>query len=134
MGTPGSHHARRSRADFRALLAAGELGPGRDRTARLQCLKAQVTPRRDDCGGSVDESRALEDREGFHRDVELEPVECTGQRSVPVLCLALDGPGRRVEAAEVGGQSPPLQLSLGSVLRPIALTVGLWNRPGVLLG
>jgi hypothetical protein len=87
--------------------------------------------RRHDRGGSVDEARTLLNRDGFLRDVELEPVERSVERGISVLRVTLDRGGGHAEAPEVGGQLPPLQFSLDGALRPNALTVESWSRPSV---
>jgi len=87
--------------------------------------------RRHDRGGSVDGPRALLNPDEFLRDVELEPVDGSVDRGITVLRLTLDRSGGHAEAPEVGGQLPPLQLSLGGVPRSSALTVELWSRPSV---
>jgi hypothetical protein len=110
-------------------LPAPELCARCDRPVRLERLEAQVAAGRHDRRSFVDESRTLEDRQRLYGDVERESVERLVERSVSVLRVALDGRSRHVEASEIGGEPSPLQSSLRGVLRPIALTVELWNRP-----
>jgi hypothetical protein len=118
----------------RAGLPAGELCPSCKRPVRLERLEAEVAAGPHDRGRSVDEPRTLLNSDGLLRDIELEPVDRFVDCGISVLRETLDGGGGHAEAPEVGGQFPPLQFSFGGVLRPIALTVGLWNRPDLLLG